>query len=126
MTFSESPPEIVPTPSNEESSEEAEDEPDAVEERAERIATINAEDGHFNIRGRRSKRNRAWIWRPMTEDLSGSGGEVQESPVTHYAKSTGEEPGRRVPETTSSGDITSAGVSEDLNMIVKPLQTKQL
>lgn len=81
VVFQETPVEIIPTPVVEVSDDEEGDKPLTQEEREEKRAVIEAEDGHPRMSGRRSKRRREWIWRPMPEDVMDRNESVQGSTI---------------------------------------------
>ncbi|KAG8531089.1 uncharacterized protein KY384_004446 [Bacidia gigantensis] len=71
VTFKENLTETIPTPVIETSEDEVVEESGTEQEREERRATIETEDGHPNRSAKRS-RGRDWIWRPMPEDFPNS------------------------------------------------------
>ena len=60
--------EVIPTPVFDCADEDCEDRARTAEEREERKAVIEAEDGHSSMAGKRSRHNREWISRPFPEE----------------------------------------------------------
>ncbi|MDI1492069.1 MAG: hypothetical protein OHK93_003280 [Ramalina farinacea] len=60
--------EVIPTPIFDSADEDCEEGALTTEEREERKAAIEAEDGHSSMAGKRSRRNREWISRPFPEE----------------------------------------------------------
>ena len=113
--FQEKTPEIIPTPVIEVSAEDDEHRHLCAEERDERRAAIEAEDGHAGIRGRRSKRKREWIWRPMPEDMmsaEGAENSVADMAVGDMAKVPAEAP------VNTTAELTEEAATDNLTKAV--------
>ena len=116
----------MPTPVIEGSLEEVEDKAMTDEERVERKANIDAEDGHSSMRGSQSKRNREWIWRPMPEDLPGAGEDVMQYPATeNHARIIGEKSAGSVAEGIWDREVTGIDVFGDQNRLVRKPQIER-
>ena len=87
MVFLEDSVELIPTPVIEVSDDEPGDTPLTAEEREEKKATIEAEDGHSRMRGRHSKRIREWIWRPIPDEIADRSDAIQDFPSAVAEKS---------------------------------------
>ena len=62
VAFSENLKEVAPTPTIEVSEEDAEERSCTPDERQQRIAKIQGEDGHLTVGPRHGKRRREWVW----------------------------------------------------------------